>query len=114
MLKIDGNDIKLTRGDTAYITISIVDQDGFPYEFEEGDQIRLQVRTKPNYGSLIFNGNISIVDNEIVWTISHDETKDLAPVTYYYDVELITANGEVFTFIEKSKLKITDEVTYDE
>ena len=114
MLKITGNDIQLTRGDTAYIDLNILDQTGSPYVLDEGDEVHAQIRKKANDGELILDGNITVSEGVPVWTLTHDETKDIPIGTYVYDVELVTSSGEVFTFIEKSKFKITDEVTYDE
>lgn len=49
MLKITGNDIQLTRGDTAYIDLNILDQSGSPYVLAEGDEVHAQIRTKANF-----------------------------------------------------------------
>ena len=50
MLKISGTKISLTRGDSAYITLTINDQNGDPYTLEDGDVVKCQVRTEPNDG----------------------------------------------------------------
>jgi len=114
MLSIDGTNITLTRGDTAYITLPILQSDGeTPYEFEEGDEVRLQVRssaiTSDTETELIFSGNISISDGVPIWHIT-TENSTINCGSYVWDVELITAAGEVCTY-NSGKLKITKEVT---
>lgn len=110
MLKINGNKISLTRGDSAYITLTINTENGV-YELNEGDEVRVQVRDAPNIGELLFDGNIEIVDGEIVWHIYPHQTSELDVDSYFWDAQLETSNGDIFTFIPSSPFKLTDEVT---
>lgn len=116
MLKISGHKISLTRGDSAYITLqpNILDQNDreTPYELNDGDIVRVQVRDIPNVGELIFEGNVDIMpDGEIVWHIFPYQTSQLEVKTYYWDAQLQTPNGDIFTFITSSPFRLTDEVT---
>ena len=110
MLKISGNKISLTRGDSAYITLTINTDNGV-YALNDGDEVRVQVRDVPNTGDLIFEGNIETINDEIVWHIYPAQTTDLDVATYYWDAQLQTANGDIFTFIPASAFKLLDEVT---
>lgn len=112
MLKISGNKISLTRGDSAYIALTINMNDS-EYTLNDGDKVRIQVRNMPNTGELIFEGNIEISDNLIVWHIYPDQTKSLDVTTYYWDAQLETSSGDIFTFIPASTFKLLDEVTMD-
>ena len=106
MLKISGTKISLTRGDSAYITLTINDQNGDPYTLEDGDVVKCQVRTEPNDGDLIIDGEIvQDADGQIIWHISPRETKDINVGKYYWDAQLRTSNGDVFTFITSSMFK---------
>lgn len=109
-LKIAETKIYLTRGDSAYITLSITNSKRKPYVLQDGDEVKVQVRDKPNVGKLLIEGNI-ITEDEIVWHIRPDDTKELKVGTYYWDAQLMTSNGDVFTFIESSPFVVTDEVT---
>lgn len=112
MLKISGTKIFLTRGDSAYITLTINTKDGV-YELQDGDTVKCQVRTEPNDGQLLFEGQIDIVRDEIVWHIRPEDTKDLEVDKYYWDAQLELPNGDIFTFIPSSIFKLTDEVTME-
>ena len=106
MLKISGNKISLTRGDSAYITLSIDD-----YELNDGDVVRVQIRDVPNTGELLVEGDVDTSGEEIVWHIYPYQTSNLEVKTYYWDAQLETANGDIFTFIPASPFKLLDEVT---
>lgn len=119
MLRISKTKISITRGDSAYIEIGINNPDGTDYELQEGDTVQCQVRTMANTGELLIdasieNGKLYFEDDVLTWHLVPEDTKDLEIGTYYYDIQLVTAAGDVFTFIENSPFKITDEVTYDE
>lgn len=111
MIKISDTKIYLTRGDSAYITLNIVNN-GKLYKLQEGDIIRCQVRDKANTGKLLFNGQIDIIRDKAVWHIKPEDTRDAAIGIYYWDAQLETSNGDVFTFITSSLFEITDEVTF--
>lgn len=111
MLKINGYKISLTRGDSAYITLEIHTNNGL-YELNDGDIVRVQVRDIPNTGELLFEGNIDIMpDGEIIWHIIPSQTSALEVKTYYWDAQLQTPNGDIFTFIPANPFKLMDEVT---
>jgi len=120
MFKISKTKIFITRGDSAYIDIGIMNSDGSEYEFHDGDTVQAQVRTIANTGDLLVdasleNGKIYIDDNGVItWHISPEDTRDLDVGTYSYDIQLVTATGDVFTFIVASPFKVTDEVTWHE
>lgn len=111
MLTIKKNDVYLTRGDSAYITISIDNMLGDEFVIDSVDMLQLQVRTEPNIGDLIFDGTLIESDGEYIWYIRPSDTNNLDIGTYYYDVQVTFPNGDVFTFIKASKFVLTDEVT---
>ena len=74
--------IFLTRGDTFKAQLSLTNEEGQPYEPQEGDVIRFAC--KKDY---------SDPDTEVL-----------------YDIQLTTAAGEVDTFITKGILTLTEEV----
>ena len=120
MLKVSKNTIFLTRGDSAYIDVSIYNLDRSPYILNDGDTVECQIRTEPNVGRLLVdasieNGRIYVNDDgTIVWHIFPEDTRGLEIGKYSYDVQLVTANGDIFTFIEDADFNITNEVTWHE
>lgn len=116
MLKIKGSKIWLTRGDSAYITLQpTIDDSEEIYQLQEGDRIHAQIRTVPNTGQLLAEGEILYSDNgAVIWYLRPSDTKDLEIGTYYWDAELDLSNGDIFTFITSSPFNITDEVTIHE
>lgn len=54
MLIIDGNNISLSRGNTAIIDVSII-KDGVPYALKEGELIELSIRRKCDFNNVVLN-----------------------------------------------------------
>jgi len=103
MLAINGTSITLTRGDSAYINVPVLNEDGTAYEPQEGDKVALQVREKPITGigsepNVVIDGDIDF-DNEGVplWHISPSDST-IPALTYSWDVELQLASGDVCTY----------------
>ena len=111
MLITKKTNIALTRGDSAYITLVITNGDGSPFELSQGDTVRCQVRSSPTIGELLFEGDVSIDDDGVIWHISPADTKNLSIGEYYWDAELELSNGDIFSFIPVSIFEVLDEVT---
>lgn len=120
MLRISKTKISITRGDSAYIEIGIKNPDGSAYLLQDGDTVQAQVRTVANTGELLVDASIENNkmyvndDGIVVWHLTPEDTRDLDIGDYSYDIQLVTAGGDVFTFIENSPFRITDEVTWSE
>ena len=96
MLNINGNSIKLTRGDTAYIEITIYTPTGEVYELQDGDTLQFCIREFPkkqNNRPPLLNKTFN---NRTVKILPND-TNALKYGRYYYDVSLIFANGDINT-----------------
>ena len=111
MLYIDAktNKIRLTHGDTAYLTINIIDDTtGEEYEMTDDDTLTMTVKKslrdvqpaiqKINHGDNVFH-------------ILPSDTSDLSVSEYKYDVQLTTHDGDIYTIIEPSIFEIMPEVT---
>lgn len=109
MITVKKNNIKITRGDSAYINFNITDLSNAEWEFNEGDCVKVHVRNAPNDGDLLFEGTI---EENCVWHILPENTNNLNVGTYWYDAQLETSNGDVFTFIPPSRFTVDNEVTY--
>lgn len=110
MLKISNNDVSLTRGDTARLTVPtyiIVGEEKQPYTVKEDDVLTLTV--KKDYAD-----DVPLIEKKVtgsnLFHIKPEDTKGLDFTTYKYDVQLTTADGDNYTIIDDKKFKITNEV----
>ena len=108
MLNISGNNIKLTRGDTAYLSVPITMANGEPYEMQSTDTLTLSVKKWLTDTEYKFQ-KTSIGTN--TFHIEPSDTKNLEFRKYVYDIQLQTAEGDVFTVIPTSEFEILTEVT---
>lgn len=96
-------DITMTRGDSLYAAVTM-EQNGQPYEPEEGDAVRFAVSS----------GSATVIYKEIpldtmVLHLKPEDTKKLFIGTYPYDIQLTTAGGDVDTFV-RGLLRLLREV----
>lgn len=100
--------IRLTRGDTLKAYINIVDQNGDPYIPQEGDSIRFAM--KKHYHDQMVLCEKEIPTDTLLLKLDPEDTKKLEFGDYVYDIQLTNKDGEVYTFITKGEIKITEEV----
>lgn len=109
MIKISGTTIKMTRGDTLRLTLTLTDEDGNVYTPLEGDHIRFAMKTSYNEATPILVKDIP--NDTLQLVLNPEDTKHLPqPCTFVYDLEITYANGDVETFVDKAKLQLTEEV----
>lgn len=109
MIKINGSTIKMTRGDTLRVTLTLKDEDGNPYTPLPGDSIRFAMKRSYDEDTPLILKDIPNDTLELV--LNPEDTKDLPqPSAYVYDIEITYANGDVDTFIDRATLKLTEEV----
>lgn len=113
MLYINGTEIKLTRGDSAYLQIPIenkmADGSTVAYELEAGDKLTMTM-AKSYEEEPCFQKTIEGINT---FHILPADTKQCEFGKYMYDIQLTTANGDVFTVIEPSVFQVLPEVTCD-
>ena len=103
MFRIEDETLYLTRGDTGYLNVEF---EG--YEPTDGDTMTLTVRKQVSDEEPMLTITVPI-DQGIV--IQPQDTKDWEYGKYIYDIQIDTTANEVFTIVEKSPLRITEEVT---
>lgn len=109
MLYIEGSTIKLTRGDTAYLSIPITNTvTGNSYDIADGDILEFSVK---KYTS----DKIKLISKKIIgqntFHILPEDTNQLPFGKYVYDVQLTTVFGDIYTVIEASTFELMEEVT---
>lgn len=109
MLYVEGTTIKLTRGDTAFLTI-LIEREGTGQAYELAEEDALVFTVKKNtyerealIQKKLLGGNL--------FEFTPEDTAGLDFGLYVYDVQLTTAVGHVFTVVEASDFRILEEVT---
>lgn len=105
---VKGTNITMTRGDTFSADICIYQPNGKPYNLAKDDVIQFAMKKSAKDTTILILKDISIETMKLV--LNPDDTKDLDFGTYVYDVQLQKTTGEVYTFITKSYLTLTEEV----
>lgn len=114
-VKVSGNTITMTRGDTLRIKVGIV-VDGEEYTPEAGDAVAFYLKH-----SLMNGKRTAYKDAEplitkavpiatMVLGLEPEDTKPLEFGEYVYDLEITFANGTVDTFINNARFTIAPEV----
>lgn len=110
MLRInDANEIEITRGDTAYLTVPIVNEaTGEEYVMEAGDTLTFTVKRTVSDSHICFQ---KVATGSNAFHIKPEDTAGCDFAKYRYDVQLTRANGDVHTVIVPTCFKICEEVT---
>ena len=111
MLYVESNGtIKLTRGDTARLTIDVInDIDGSEYIIHENDTLVMTVKRSTSDTAIKLQ---KILKGSNTFHIEPKDTSDMEFGSYKYDVQLTTSGGDVYTVIEPSTFTLLKEVTY--
>jgi len=124
MLYIDEEVVSITQNDDAILEIDIKTSTGDDYEMAAGDLLTLTVRAFPSDGSDMLLSVDSVPgSNRIV--LRGEDTLNIAPGWYSYDVQLTTPENRRYTVLpcnqderKRGKMKnwknfcVMPEVTY--
>lgn len=102
--------IRLTRGDTAYLTVALSNnQSSTSYTMDENDILTFSVKRKPktDVDCLVQK----VIKGSNTFHIQPEDTKNLPFGKYKYDVQLTTVSGDVYTVIEPTTFEVMEEVT---
>ena len=108
MVRIQGTTIEMTRGDTLRVYLTLKNCDGDDYTPAVGDVIRFAMKKRYSDSTPLILKNIPT--DTLVLELNPEDTKNLQFAEYVYDIEMTYANGDVDTFIDRAKFKITEEV----
>lgn len=108
MVNINKTTIELTKGDTLRVYLTLKDGSGNLYVPAEGDSIRFAMKKKYNDPEPLILKTIPI--DTLVLEFSPEDTKNLSCTDYVYDIEMTYANGDIDTFIDRAKFRLTEEV----
>lgn len=97
------NEIRLTRGNTARLTVPIKDNEGQPYTVQNDDVLTFSLRRTEREKDPIFE---KVVKGNNNIHIKPEDTKELEFGDYVYKVDIVTADGDVYTVIESTTFEI--------
>lgn len=110
MLNIDeNNNITLTRGDSASISVALKNPDGTDYILQSGDELLFTVKYNCITEDIIIQKDIS---TDGIINLVPSDTAALLYDIYFYDVQLTKANGDVNTVIPPRDFIVAKEVTF--
>ena len=110
MLKVQGNKIYLTRGDTAFLDIILKDETGNPYTLNEGDILKFRLKENILGNTLLLEKAL----NQNTLELTPPDTSGLDFGLYRYEIELIKSGGEHFTVIENEPFTVGIELEVHE
>lgn len=112
MLQIIDDEIYLTRGDTAEISVTAKNSDGTDYTFLATDTVNFHCALKPGRTEVAISKVCAIdtVNNKAVLSLIPSDTEELEFKTYRYEFELVTESGAHYTFITDSPFTIGKEI----
>jgi hypothetical protein len=107
MLYVEGNTIRMTRGDTAYLSVPLVGATE-PYEMRSTDTLTFSVKRRLKDEAYILQ---KVITGTNTFHIEPSDTAGFSFGAYTYDVQLNTADGDVYTVIPPSTFELLTEVT---
>lgn len=96
MLVIKNGKILLTKGDSAYIDVDLTTSTGETYEMQDGDTLTLTVRQMADDTSAVL---LQAESDNTQLHLTPEQTKQLSPGKYSYDIQLSTASSDVYTVV---------------
>jgi hypothetical protein len=105
MFYLEGNEINITRGDTALIDF-ILDN----HEFVAGDVVYFSVKRSPKDNNYIINKEITNFDgNKAIISLDSNDTR-IPKGKYWYDIQCNLVDGRVDTVVNKERFIILEDV----
>lgn len=97
----------MIRGDSRTLRVSC------DPAFSPGDRVQMMVKEDYNTDAVISKEVTEFDGGDAVIVIAHDDTKDVTPGDYVYDIQVTWASGNVQTIISKSRFRIEEDITHE-
>lgn len=107
MIKYDSftKQIQINRGDSTTLKINAKDSNNNTYTFKVGEKVKFALTERKNEENVIFTKTIDVVEESefVNISLSSEDTKIgeiiNKPVIYWYEISVLTLNGDVQTII---------------
>ncbi len=113
MARFKEQPIKMVRGTTGVINVTVYGDDGSPYALKDGDKLILGVKTSLDSSDCCIKKVITEGSGEYAFRIAPEDTANLTCGQLRYDVGLQTGS-DYFTIIPCSPFILTHNVTSKE
>lgn len=113
MLEIDKyNNITITQGNSAEIDITPLDEDGKPYELQEGDKVIFKVEScrKEIIRRVLTAEDWDSEQDGLIMVLNPEDTVNLPCKEYTFDCLYIFADGSAKTFIPAAMFKVVKAI----
>lgn len=113
MLDIDKyNNITITQGNTAEIDITPLDEDGKPYELQEGDKVIFKVEScrKEIIRRVLTAEDWDSEQDGLIMVLDPEDTVNLPCKEYTFDCLYVFADGSAKTFIDAAMFKVVKAI----
>lgn len=113
MLEIDKyNNITITQGNSAEIDITPLDEEGKPYELQEGDKVIFKVEScrKEIIRRVLTAEDWDSEQNGLIMVLNPEDTVNLPCKEYTFDCLYFFADGSAKTFIDAAMFKIVKAI----
>ena len=107
MVKVTGNQIFLTKGDSALLEVKIMNGEE-EYDYS-ADTVKLGIKRQLSDDECIIEKTVE--DGKIAF--EPNDSKNLQCGQYYYDLKVVTAEGQVCTVIGASQFVLGNSVLDD-
>ena len=97
MLSIRNNEIYITRGDSAYIQVELIDDNGAVYTPVSGDKLYFRLKKSIFGNALLLMKTINT--QNMTLELTPNDTSSLEFTSYRYEIELVTVDGNHFTVV---------------
>ena len=105
----DTNEMRITKNNTAYFTISIVKKDGTAYTILATDVITFTVKNSIESQVALITKIATLAG---LIKIEVEDTDFLTPgLAYYYDVKIVQLNEDASTIVPWSKFIVDYKIT---
>lgn len=108
MLKVSGNRIELTRGDTMMLEVTLQDESGESYTPTESDKVFFRLKRNATAKDMFIEKEIPV--DTMILQLNAADTRGLKFGTYVYEIELVTSNDYHFTAIANEEFIISEEL----
>lgn len=107
---LDNFGIQATKGDTIIMPFVVTNNDGSIYQVQSEDVINFGM--KKNYEDAECIVEKTIDNDTLKLVLEHEDTKNLEIGSYYYDIQITEAEGNIVHTFINGIINITNEV-YD-